>query len=83
MFTNPVHLDAKPANPTIGQPVIGKWTINLLFVLAIDVYPPHAGPVQAVEMVDRNLPQEQPVRTFLVSQQFFETLRIPVREGRV
>jgi predicted permease len=49
----------------------------------IDVYPPNAGPQQPVAVLDHNAEQQQPVRTFLVSQQFFQTLRIPVRQGRV
>jgi predicted permease len=51
--------------------------------IAVDVYPPNAGPEQPVEILGQNSQQEQPVRTFLVSPQFFQTLRIPVRQGRI
>lgn len=51
--------------------------------ISLDVHPPYGGSEQSVAMLGRSSAEEQDARILLVGQQFFSTLRIPLRGGRI
>ena len=51
--------------------------------ISLDVYPPYGGNEQKVETLGRSAAQEQDARILEVGQNFFSTLRIPLRSGRI
>ena len=55
----------------------------LSVAVAIDVYPPQSGPDAPFEILGGPGEQEQLARTLPVSQEFFSTLSIPLRGGRI